>query len=302
MEKLKNILVYGWTSWQGYLISHLVELHCEARWDDEWTVLNAACGPDVNAVLFHHCLSHSALFPHRRAEFEQRLAQKGTRVLNAGLADMRKRTLHAMLERAGLRCARALRHGPDDQRLFVKTNLNYGGKAERRLPAELQPVFSLQPDCPIRSWDDYQLKRRDEIDPAWWDNPHLVIENYISYDDTLYRVYGCGDALICILAHSKDLIKKENEHPDDRWAYVDRRQLNVECCNIGDFPKDLWQQIAGFISHYPFDYFCLDVVHDGEHHTIIDLNLTPHFGMEPPDAQWLAILRRGLHDLTHGRR
>ncbi|HYD68948.1 hypothetical protein [Azospirillum sp.] len=107
MEKLQNILLYEWNSWRGYLISHLVEPHCEARWDDEWAVLDAACGPGIDAVLFHHCLSHAALFPRRRAEFEQRLAQKGIRVLNAGLADMRKRTLHAMLERAGLRCARA---------------------------------------------------------------------------------------------------------------------------------------------------------------------------------------------------
>ncbi|HYD68947.1 hypothetical protein [Azospirillum sp.] len=186
--------------------------------------------------------------------------------------------------------------------MFVKTDLNYGGKAERGLPAELQPMFSLQPDCPIRDWDDYRLMRRDEIEPEWWDNPHLVIENYIAHNDTLYRVYGCGHALICILAHSKDLIKKEDEHPDDRWVYVDRRQLNADYSVIGEFQTDLWQQLAGFTSCYPLDYFCLDVVHDGEHHTIIDLNLTPYFGEEPSDAQWLAILRRGLHDLTRDRR
>ncbi|MDE1145809.1 MAG: hypothetical protein PW843_04210 [Azospirillaceae bacterium] len=298
MEKLGNLLVYEWNAWRGYLISHLVSAHCAAQWEDGWDVLDAACGPSINTVLFHNCLSHAALFPRRRPELERQLARRGIRVLNAGLADMRKRTLHTMLERAGLRCARADRQGPDDQFLFVKTDLNYGGKAERALPPDLQPLFSLQVDCPIRGWDDYRLMRRDEIAPAWWDHPGLVIENFIAHDDTLYRIYGCGDALVCIRAHSPDLIKKEDERPEDRWVCIDRRRLDTLTDDHGGFPRDLWRQLAGFIGRYPFDYFCLDVIHDGTRHTIIDLNLTPFYGQNPPRAPWFAFLRRGLRDLT----
>lgn len=299
MEKLTNILAYQTNAWAGYLISHLVEPQQEAQWDDEWSVLERACGPGINAVLFHNCLSHAALFPRRRADLEAGIARRGIRLLNAGLADMRKRTLHGMLERAGVRCARAARQGPGDQRLFVKTNLNFGGKAERALPPDLWPLFDVSADCPIRAWNDYRLLRRDEIDPAWWDNPDLVIENYIAHDDTLYRIYGCGDVLICILAHSGDLIKKEDEHPEDRWVHVDRRDLWAGGADLPhDLPDDLRRQLAGFTAHYPFDYFCLDVVHDGTNHTIIDLNLTPFCGLEPPKAAWLGLLRRGLHDLT----
>ncbi|ASG25031.1 hypothetical protein [Nitrospirillum viridazoti] len=301
MEKLGNLLVYEWNSWRGYLISHLAGAHCAAQWDDDWTVLEAACGPGIDTVLFHHCLSHAALFPRQRPAFERELARRGIRVLNAGLADMRKRTLHGMLDRAGLRSARAARQGPDDQFLFIKTDLNYGGKAERALPAELQPLFSAAADCPIRGWDDYRLMRRDEVEPGWWDNPDLVIENFIAHDDTLYRVYGCGDALVCIRAHSPDLIKKEDERPEDTWVYIDRRQLTPAIGDHGGFPRDLWRQLAGFVAQYPFDYFCLDVIHDGIRHTIIDLNLTPFYAPHPPKAGWFAFLRRGLRELTAGR-
>ncbi len=299
MEKLANILAYQTNAWQGYLISHLVESQQEAQWEDDWAVLDRACGPGINAVLFHNCLSHAALFPRQRPELERHIAQRGIKLLNAGLADMRKRTLHKMLEQAGVRCARATRHGPGDQLLFVKTNLNFGGKAEKALPPELQPIFSVPVDCPIQAWNDYRLMRRDEIDPVWWDNPDLVIENYIAHDDTLYRIYGCGDVLICILAHSDDLIKKEDERPEDRWVHVDRRAL---WAGVADLPDDLRRQLAGFTARYPFDYFCLDVVHDGVNHTIIDLNLTPFHGLAPPKDAWLGLLRRGLHDLTRGMR
>lgn len=295
MEKLDNILVYETNAWQGYLISHLVGPHQEARWDDDWAVLDRACGPGIDAVLFHNCLSHAALFPRRRAEFERNLARRGIKLLNAGLADMRKRTLHGMLDSAGLRCARAARVGPGDQPLFVKTNLNYGGKAERALPPDLRAIFAAAADCPIQAWNDYRLLRRDEINPDWWDNPDLVIENYIAHDDTMYRVHGCGDALICILAHSGDLIKKEDDHPDDHWVHVDRRDL---IAGGGDLPDDLRRQLAGFVARYPFDYFCVDVVHDGSTHTIIDLNLTPFCGAALPEAAWPGLLLRGLRDVS----
>ncbi|MEA1648439.1 hypothetical protein UAJ10_05365 [Nitrospirillum sp. BR 11164] len=294
MEKLSNLLVYEWDSWRGYLISHLAGAHCAAQWDDDWDVLDAACGPRIDAVLFHHRLSHAALFPRQRPVFERKLAQRGIKVLNAGLADMRKRTLHTMLENAGLRSARAAPDGPDDQFLFVKTDLNYGGEAERALPAFLQGQFSAPADCPIRGWDDYRLLRRDELPPDWWNNPHLVIENFIAHDDTIYRIYGCGDALVCIRAHSPDLIKKEMERPGDRWVCIDRGQLATVGGDHGGFPTDMWRQLAGFVARYPFDYFCLDVIHDGTRHTIIDLNLTPYYATHAPTAEWFAFLRHGL--------
>ena len=300
MENLQNILAYEWNAWRGYLISYLVEPHCAADWDDEWAMLDAACEPTVNAVLFHNCLSHSAMFPRRRAEFEQKLAQRGIKVLNAGLADMRKRTLHTMLERAGLHCPRAARQGVGEQKLFVKTDLNHGGKAEHWLPAELQPMFSLQADCPIRAWDDYRLVRRDEIEPDWWDNPHLVIETYIGLDDSLYRIYCCGDALICVLAHSEGLIKKDYGHPADKWIYLSRQKMCEPGYTNANMPEDLVRQLVGFTTHYPFDYFCLDLVHDGRRHVIVDLNLTPYAGTPSSDAGWLVFLRRGLRDLTLG--
>ncbi|MEA1672735.1 hypothetical protein [Nitrospirillum sp. BR 11163] len=298
MEKLNNLLVYEWTSWRGYLISYLAGAHCAAEWDDDWEVLDAACGPDIRAVLFHHRLSNAALFPRQRPAFERKLARRGIKVLNAGRADMRKRTLHTMLENAGLRSARAAREGPVDQFLFVKTDLNYGGEAERALPADLQPLFSAPADCPIRGWDDYRLLRRDEVNPAWWDNPHLVIENFIAHDDTIYRIYGCGDALVCIRAHSPDLIKKEMERPGDRWVCIDRRGLAAVADDHEGFPRDMWRQLAGFVARYSFDYFCLDIIHDGARHTIIDLNLTPFYATHPPAADWFTFLRRGLQQVV----
>ena len=296
MSRLDCILVYEWQAWKGFLISHLVADYChvQAAYEDDFSALERWLTPNIRAVLPQVNLSHSRLFPQQRAALFQQLKQRNILLLNAEVEDISKRHLHAMLARAGLRSARALPEGAPQQRLFVKSNLNWGGAAEQRLPPALQAQFALPASGLIQNWDGYYTALREEIAPALWRQSDLVIENYIeNADNSFFRVYGFGEALVVVKAHSNALIKKLSGHPADKNYLLERRQL-LE--GTSELDADLHNQIKGFVRACPLAYFCLDMVHDGTQHTIIDLNLTPWAGVKQQTTEAVDFLCHGAQE------
>jgi hypothetical protein len=293
VSKLDCILIYGQNAWKGFLISHLAADYChvEAGYDDDPGHLERFLTPNIRAVLFQINLSHSALFPERRSEIIRRLQERGVPLLNGEVDDIRKRTLHHLLARAGLRSARADEAGPPDERLFVKSNLNWGGDPERRLPPDLRQRIFPEPLCPIRTWHDYYVTTRRDIAPALWSNTSVVIERFIENpENSFFRIYGFGDSIVVVKAHSPFLIKKVVGEPHDRNIFLQREQVLAQTTNLR---PDLEEIVAGFVRRYPLAYFCLDVVHDGRTHYVIDLNLTPYAGIESQDSDVVEFLSQG---------
>lgn len=319
MSKLDCILVYHWQAWDGFLISHLVADYCHlpATHEDQMAQLERHLTPNICAVLPQINLTDSSAFPAQRAALFAGLQARGVALLNAQVSNISKRRLHRMLAQAGLPSARATENGPPQQRLFVKTDLNWGGAPEQRLPPALQgQLFPAQVQCavqaaPIRSWDAYYTLRREEVPPALWHDPALVIEQYVENPEhSFYRVYGFGDALVVVKAHSNALIKKlagdrrDSNYLLERSALLQDSGLQYGPSQTDGLPGSGPQQggtlapglrrvLRGFVQHYPLAYFCLDIVHDEHEFYIIDLNLTPWAGKQPQTTEAVEFLCRG---------
>src|SRR5579863_4258796 len=88
-------------------------------------------------------------------------------VLNANATDVRKHTLHTRAEALGLPTARANPSGPADERVIVKTTLNYAGKPERLM----RERWGDRADPFMRDMSErieYTICRREEVTPATW--------------------------------------------------------------------------------------------------------------------------------------
>ncbi|VAW61694.1 hypothetical protein MNBD_GAMMA11-1609 [hydrothermal vent metagenome] len=295
MAKLDNILVYHWQAWQGFLISHLVADYChlEAQYEDTMQTLESRLTPNIRAVLLQINLTHSDIFPAQRNALIQALQQRQIPVLNADINDISKRQLHLLLEKSGLCSAKARQQGFDNELLFVKSNLNWGGEVEQRLPDTLKKPFLSQQHKLVNGWDKYYSARRADIHPALWLDSSIVIEKYIENpEQSFFRVYGFGEAIVIVKAHSAALIKKLNEDPRDSNFCFTREQIMKESCSI---PAALQHNIKTFICHYPLAYFCLDIVHDLHNYFIIDLNLTPYSGEQSQNDNATHFLIDGAH-------
>jgi hypothetical protein len=290
---LDSIAVYQWRAWKDFFISKLVDKSCciPARYDDDVRTFERCLTPATRAVLFQINLSHSQFFPAHRQKIISALRKRKILVLNGEVEDIGKRHLHALLARAGLRSAKAAPSGAAGDLLFVKSDLNSGGQIELGMPASLRSTFLPRADCLIRRWDSYYVAKRGELDPAMWSNDSVVIERYIANDDGgFFRVYGFGDSIIVVQGRSRQLIKKLYGRKSETNIFLTRRQVLSQKTTLA---ADLQKQIKRFLICYPLAYFCLDIVHDGRQHFIVDLNLTPYAdpGRQTPDC--VAFLRRG---------
>ncbi len=294
MSKLDNLLVYHWHAWEGYLISHLVADYCHiaADYDDKPEKLLRQLTPNIKAVLFQINLSRSADFPQCRSELVMALQARGIKVLNTLISDISKHHLHYLLDYAGLRSAKAGKLGNSDERLFIKSNLNWGGGPEQRLPNEIKHRLIENNTPRISRWDEYAILKRSEIPLAYWQDNSVVIEKYIeNTDNSFYRMYCFGDSIVIVKAHSQSIIKKIGNHPRDTNYHLDRQTLLNASHAL---PEDLLITLSTFITKFPLDYFCLDVVHDHERHYIIDLNLTPYSGSDEGNSAEAEFLRTGF--------
>lgn len=296
MNKVDTILVYHWRAWRGFLISHLIADYChvEANYDDDFSCLDKVLTPNIKAVLPQINLTDYSLFPKQRNQIIERLKARDIKVLNTQIVDISKHNLHRLLQNAGLRCAKASQSGDPDEDLFIKTNLNWGGELERRLPAELVPKFYDEQNSLVQHWNEYYLRRRHEIPTEHWQNANIVIEKYIyNNENSFFRVYCFGESVVIVKAYNNALIKKIGNHDRDSNICCYRNELSS---GIAGLPDDLVQTIHGFITAYPLDYFCLDIVHDMQQHYIIDLNLTPYSGEHEQSSQATEFMREGALD------
>lgn len=298
MSKLDCILVYQWKAWQHFLISHLVADDCRVKgsYDDGWQDIEKFLTPNIKAVLFQVNLSYSKFFPAQRKRMISALRRRKLLVLNAEVQDISKRNLHQLLERAGLRSLRAADAGPANEKLFVKSNLNSGGEIELGMPQELRKQFLPRHKPLIRRWDSYYVAERGEIARRLWSNDSIVIEKYVANPgDSFFRVYGFGDSIIVVEGQSSHVIKKLSGRRCEKNIYLSRRQVLGRKTELA---ADLHQQVKGFMTAYPLAYFCLDIVHDGETHYIVDLNLTPYSDPKRQTAEAVAFLCRGAESFV----
>ncbi|MEM9556292.1 MAG: hypothetical protein AAGC60_18700 [Acidobacteriota bacterium] len=251
---------------------------------------------DRDQLLFQVNLSLTAGVPAARRRLLDTLQERGVFVLNASVDDIRKSTLHRLLDRLGLPSAAAARDGDPDERVMVKTDCNYGGIYEHSLDPELRRRLGiLETDAPITDWSEYQCLRRADVDPAWWDDPSLVIERYIdNHEGRFYRTYRAGDHVTIIEAYGSGTIKKVSGGPRDinYTATLERlREIDAD----GALPLALVRLVDRFFCGAGLDFGSIDIMDDGAGGLfIVDLNDTPYGGQMVVGSEATAHLRRGL--------
>jgi len=232
---------------------------------------------------FHINLTDSSGCPQDRTGLVAQLRARGIRTLNAEAVDISKRFVQAACWRAGLRTATASRQGDASEVLIVKTDRNYGGVPEARLPIDDLDTLTISTQAIYKQPDrGYFVAPRRDLPAAAWEDPNLVIERYIENKSQLfYRIY-----ILC----NRFAISEGQERAWIKTIGRSQRQrlLLFSIDAAGDIdtavPPDLEpavDAVSRFVSVTGMDFGCLDVMRDdNDHFYIVDMNTTATWGAE----------------------
>jgi hypothetical protein len=257
---------------------------------DKVSKVVGALPPSTRGVLMNLNLSYTAGFLEPDAGWPA-----GLPVLNADATDVRKRTLHTQAAAIGVPSARAPEAGPSDERLIVKTTLNYAGKPER-LMRERWPERARSFTTDISDREEYVICRRDEIATTTWRDPTLVVERYITNPEGLFiRTYVVGPAAVVTLAWASGDIKKLSLPQNDRrdhyfWDATPLGPTSVVAARALAVARPLASALGA-------DFCGIDCTVDADGTIIpVDVNKTPYWG-HPRQSPVLAHLRHGFNTL-----
>ena len=215
--------------------------------------------------------------------------------LNINATDVRKRTIHTRALAAGLPTAAAKESGPAEERVIVKTTLNYAGKPER-IMRERWGSRAAPFTADVSDRVEYVVCRRDEVPARTWADPSLVVERYITNPDGLFiRAYVVGPAAVVTLAWAASDIKKLSLPQRDRRDYY-----FWDTTPIGPTSEVAARALATarpLALALGVDFCGIDCAVDIDGTIIpVDVNKTPYWG-HPRQSPVLAHLRHGFNAL-----
>jgi hypothetical protein len=280
--------VYAWPGCRGYYAEKAVprRLDIRAKPSDLAGEVSARLPAAVRSFLFHVDVTDTSNFPLDRGRLIEMLQERSIRVLNAHVTDISKRTIHALAQQLALPCARASREGDGRELLIVKTDRNYGGRNERLLPRRYRQSLGITDgSAVIRGAFDYKLVPRAEVPAPWWDDPHLVLERFITNQDhRLHRMHIVLNHFAFWSGVSPLPIKKIADCSDTCERFLRRGEFQP------GLPPALLRTAYDFAEAFSLDYGALDLVaDDAGRYYVIDANSTPWRGTE--SSERMAFLR-----------
>lgn len=272
--------VYFWPTLRGFYAAKVIPgcLKIRGKPTDTAEEVLARLPADVRGFLFHIVLTETGNFPSGRARLVEALEARGVRVWNARVTDISKRRVHAINTQAGLPCVLAPREGEDAEPLIVKTDRNYGGRAERGLTARQRRVLGLGDGSSlIRDPFDYKVLPRGKVPAAWWSDPDLVIERFITNPEQRhYRVALALNRCAFISGHCPRPIKKMDLSSDLRQDLLRRGEMHPA------LPPALLRTAYAFAEAFALDFGAVDLAADETgRFFVIDVASTPWLGRRP---------------------
>jgi hypothetical protein len=289
--------IYEWEAWGQFMLPAVVPGAVRVRaLPDEGAAEVLRRLPDgVASFSFHINCSVTRHFPHGRAALVQALLERGLRVFNPDVVDIRKGSLQARCRQLGL--ATATVDAQDGaERVIIKTDANYGGLGERRLGARARQRLGVpEPSAVIAGADGYRVLPRREVPEAWWSDRSLAIERFVENRDGRYfRVYFVGEQLVFSDRIHRDAIKKYRGS-ERRDSLVGRAELRR---GLPGVPESVTRALDRFLTGLGADFGSVDVVMDDEERAyVIDFNATPFFRAHPG---YVEHLQRGFDGLLAG--
>jgi hypothetical protein len=266
--------------------------------------LVARIPPAARGVLMHFNASFTRGFVDSEDELRAALVERGQRVLNLGAVDVRKSTLHACCTRLGLSSARADRDGPPNERLIVKTVLNYQGRPERALRArwgDQAAKFTNGLSEAVGGHLDYIVTTRADLPPALWSDPTLVIERFLENPEGFFfRVYVVGPAGVVSVVWVDGDVKKLSVQIRRRHNYYFWTSSAGDTTALGPTTDHALRALTDtrrVAKALDVDFLGADCVIDARGNiAVVDVNKTPYWG-HPRQSPILSHLRHGFNAL-----
>jgi hypothetical protein len=244
--------------------------------------------------IFHINVSYAENWCPDRTGLLERLGGSGYNVINGTIRDIRKTTLQRINAGLGLPHVKVSRDDDPAMRVIVKTDYNYGGMNESKLSdSELQKLgMTSNSWSPVSAFDEYYLCKLGDVCENTWEDKRLVVEKYISNrGNKICRFYRCGEHAILSEIENEDEIKKFLPGlPRKNWHI----QLGEDDKYFEGTHHQAVHNAAALCRALMVKFAAIDIVLDqDERPYIIDLNLTPGWGMEKQD-DILDYLRGGF--------
>jgi hypothetical protein len=298
--------VYDWSNWDRFLIKSVwpKARRISANFNEKPQEVAGRLPSKTKFLLIHLNLSVMSAFIPEASEFVDVLQRRDVTAFNWLPLDIRKRTLQSQCRDFGLPCVAAPRYGPDEELLIVKTDLNSGGRREQLLPAMQKSQLNLatEPGA-MKGSSDYFVSRRAELTDDVWNDPTLVVEQYMKNPlGRFFRIYVALNAVVISEAYTETPVKRM-EGPIRRYNYFLWREEEriYDDSNVAlKLPRRLLEIAGVFLNRFRLDYGAIDVVESeaGEFY-MVDLNKTPFWG-EEKQAGLVEHLHLGFSNAMRG--
>jgi hypothetical protein len=305
MWSFPTLSVYDWSEWHEFVMPAVWPRakKIAAKFGESAQEIAARVPESSRALLLHLDISDHSPFISDGPALVEALSVRETRVLNALMPDIRKRTIQKCCRQFGLLTPDALRDGAADELLFVKTDFNSAGEREHLLSKRQQAKFDLTPHRGrIRGPKDYYVARRDEIPDDVWNDRTLVVQRYVkNRANRFYRIYAALDAIVVSEAYSNKDIKRVGVVSARYNYFLWRKQERIvgDPNVISQLPDDLLRDAGIFLHRFRMDYGAIDIVESEDRRFfIVDANKTPHWGNEVQPGL-IEHLRKGLEEVVN---
>jgi hypothetical protein len=259
----------------------------------------------ARALLMHFNATVTHGFIDGEGELRQALDKRGLPALNFRAFDIRKSTLQARCRELGLTSLTAGREGPGEERLIVKTTLNFGGQPERNLRdrwGDRAAAFTADISETIRSHRGYVVTTRAEVPASIWADPTLVVERFVENPEGFFlRVYLAGPAGVASVVWIDGDVKKLSVGIRRRLNYffwTPASGATVPVGPVNDRALRALEDVRRVGDAMGIDFLGADCVVDAEDRiAIVDVNKTPYWGV-PRESPILSHLRHGFNALV----
>jgi hypothetical protein len=299
-----------WQTDETYLIARLFPERCSIPVDpgEHAREVLKRLPSGLEYFFFHLNGTFTADFLKSRELLLAGLRERGVTSINADITDISKSLLQKIcIQTAGLNSTLASREGDPAELLIAKTNLNFAGKIEALLTSRQQRRIGLSSQSPLSASalsrvQEYPVLPRREIPAAWWQEPQIVIERFISNsEERFYRIHILRDRIAIIDVIVPGVVKKLADGLKAKFDYFTFAQLDgtdplpATRPAIGPVLRDITRQTRLLQQHLHFDFAAIDaVVNDSGKPYLIDVNITPWAGDAPLDHSMFKFLRTAL--------
>ena len=169
--------------------------------------------PETRWFVRHVDLTFQDNVPPDRTVLSCELQRRSIILVNDNITDTSKRRLQSVLSQLNLPTTIGSPEGDPDELLFLKSNHNAGGAAEKRLPPEARDFFGVVlPHRLAPQFTDYQLAKRRNVLPKAFEIEDVFVERYVTNRANLfYRAFISFDAVVLSKIRCEGIIKKALE-------------------------------------------------------------------------------------------